>query len=114
MGVVMIGNPKEENTGKVTLGTLGLTVNVGFGKRYNGTIINGEIHGGASGSPVLDPNGDVIGMVWGANDKETGGMAVSISTLRLAQLDTIELHLDVKPRTEIARVDNSAPAPTLW
>jgi S1-C subfamily serine protease len=47
MGVVMIGNPKEEY-GKVTLGTLGLTVNVGFGKRYNGTIINGEIHGGAS------------------------------------------------------------------
>jgi len=80
MSVVVIGNPKEEY-GRVLTGTLGQTQYYGLNKRQNYTLVNAAIEGGSSGSPVLDPNGDVIGMIWGANeDGKSEGAAVNLKT----------------------------------
>jgi hypothetical protein len=88
---VVIGNPNEQY-GKVVTGTLGPANPHGLDKYENYMLINAEIQQGSSGSPVLDSNGDVIGMIWGANPKSPSiGISVTLPTLQLAQLDTIDL-----------------------
>jgi Trypsin-like peptidase domain len=116
MPVVMIGNPKG-NYGKIITGTLGETVLQGITKRDNGTLINADIQGGASGSPVLDPNGDVIGMIWGSLDTTHNGIAVTLQSLALAQLDVIDISLVAAPPAQTQTPSNqrvSTPdAPTI-
>jgi hypothetical protein len=104
--IVVIGNPNEQY-GKVVTGTLGPSHPYGLDKRENCMLINASIRSGSSGSPVLDPNGDVIGMIWGdTRDNPNIGIAVTLPTWQLAQLNTIDLNLAGTPAPALT------PAPT--
>lgn len=91
MNVIVIGNPLKE-CGKATSGTITEVFNQGTDKRTNALVLDAGIQQGSSGSPVLDyKNGDVIGMIWGADDSGDGtGAAVQIKTLELARVDVVE------------------------
>jgi hypothetical protein len=88
--VVVIGNPLEDY-GKVTTGTIIDVFNCGVDKETNAIYLDAGLQAGDSGSPVLDSNGDVLGMVWGANSKKNGeGAAVRVQTLKLAAVDVVD------------------------
>jgi hypothetical protein len=111
--VVVIGNPNEQY-GKVVTGTLGPSHLYGLDKRENWTVIKANIQKGSSGSPVLDSNGDVIGMIWGdAKDDPNIGLAVTLSTLQLAQLEIIDLNLDRIAGTPAPAASPSPVVPTI-
>jgi hypothetical protein len=60
-------------------------------KETNAIYLDAGLQAGDSGSPVLDSNGDVLGMVWGANSKKNGeGAAVRVQTLKLAAVDVVD------------------------
>jgi S1-C subfamily serine protease len=107
MPIVVIGNP-EEQYGKVLTGTLGETILSGVSVNDHGTAVVAQIEHGSSGSPVLDPNGDVISMIWGVY--KGVGLGISVQTLQLAQLDTIEFNYAVNPPQPAPAPENQAPS----
>ena len=84
--VVIIGNPLGDY-GKVITGTIADTDFAGFDKLTNALILDADIQEGSSGSPVLDSNGFVMGMVWGVDKRGNGkGIAATTQTLWFASL----------------------------
>jgi serine protease Do len=93
MDVVVIGNPEGAH-GKVTTGTIEEVYEYEGNKRTNFISLDAGIQKGSSGSPVLDTNGYVLGMIWGGRDTGDGhGAAVNVKTLQLAQIDVVDYRL---------------------
>jgi hypothetical protein len=101
MDVVVIGNPKHVR-GTVTTGKITDVEDLGNDKWINAIYLDAGLQEGNSGSPILDSNGDVLGMVWGAKGDGSGsGVAVTAKTLKLQVVDAApRAELVVVPRAE--------------
>jgi S1-C subfamily serine protease len=101
MDVVVIGNPKHVR-GMVTTGKITDVEDLGNDKWLNAIYLDAGLQEGNSGSPILDSNGDVLGMVWGAKSDGSGsGVAVSAKTLKLQVIDAAPWVESVAPRAEL-------------
>jgi S1-C subfamily serine protease len=85
MEVTIIGNPKHVR-GTVTTGKITDVKDLGEYGWINAIHLDAGLQegDGGSGSPVLDSDGNVLGMVWGAKANGSGsGVAVTAKTLKL-------------------------------